>query len=117
MTKTSVRPRDTVNRARSEIEERIREQSPKDQFELVGLAVEERGRKASPAWRADCVSRRLGILNGVPHTVDGRQRANLNFYMLRDVRIEGARELMSQGVSERLEVVSQAIASGDTLLA
>jgi hypothetical protein len=49
--------------------------------------------------------------------VDGRQRANLNFYMLRDVRIEGARELMSQGVSERLEVVSQAIASGDTLLA
>lgn len=107
----------SLNRARSEIEERIREQSPKDQFELVGLAVEERGRKASPAWRADCVSRRLGILNGVPHMVDGRQRANLNFYMLRDVRIEGARELMSQDVSERLEVVSQAIASGDTLLA
>ena len=107
----------SLNRAKTKIEQRVREEQPQDQFQLVGLAVEERGRRASPQWRADCVSRRLGILNGVPHTVDGRQRANLNFYMLRDVRIDGARELMNQDVSEQLEMVSQAIAAGNTLLA
>jgi hypothetical protein len=37
--------------------------------------------------------------------------------MLRDVRIDGARELINQDVSEQLEMVSQAIAAGNTLLA
>jgi len=36
---------------------------------------------------------------------------------LRDVRIRGAQELMTADVSDRLARVSQALASGDTLLA
>lgn len=107
----------SLYRARKEIEQRVAAERPADQFSLVGIAVEERGRKASKQWRADCVSRRLGILKGVPETVDGRQRANMHFYMLRDVRIDGARELMDADVSEQLATVSQAIAAGGSTLA
>ena len=107
----------SLGRASTEIERRVAAERPGDQFELVGIAVEERGRKASAAWRSDCVSRRLGILRGVPTTVDGRQRANINFYMLRDVCIQGARELLDSDVSEQLARVSQAIAAGDSTLA
>ena len=60
---------------------------------------------------------RLGILHGVPETVEDHQRANIHFYMLRDVRIRGAQELMTADVSDQLARVSQALASGDTLLA
>ncbi len=107
----------SLNRARQAIETRVKQENPQDQFELVGIAVEERGRKANPRWRADCVSRRLGILHGVPETVEGHQRANIYFYMLRDVRIRGAQALMTADVSDQLARVSQAIASGGTLLA
>ena len=107
----------SLNRARQAIETRVKQENPQDQFQLVGIAVEERGRKANPRWRADCVSRRLGILHGVPETVEGHQRANIYFYMLRDVRIRGAQALMTADVSDQLARVSQAIASGGTLLA
>ncbi|MEE4603402.1 MAG: hypothetical protein V2J65_19120 [Desulfobacteraceae bacterium] len=107
----------SLNKARQAIETRVKQEDPQDQFHLVGIAVEERGRKAHPQWQADCVSRRLGILHGVPKTVEDRQRANINFYMLRDVRIRGAQELMTADVSDRLARVSKALASGDTLLA
>ena len=107
----------SLNRARQAIETRVEQENPQDQFQLVGIAVEERGRKANPRWRADCVSRRLGILHGLPETVEGHQRANIYFYMLRDVRIRGAQELMTADVSDQLARVSQAIASGGTLLA
>ena len=106
-----------LDKAHGEIEARIRREPPRNQFELVRIAVEERGRTAAPEWRADCVSRRVGILNGVPETVDGHQRANLSFFLLRDVRIRGARELMSTDVSSRLASVADALASGGTLLA
>jgi hypothetical protein len=106
-----------LEKAKSEIEQRVKRENPRDQFHLVRIAVEERGRKASPQWQADCVSRRVGILDGVPTTVEGRQRANINFYMLRNVSIRGAKELMTADVSEQLARVSQAIAAGDTLLA
>lgn len=107
----------SLGRARKEIEQRVADEKPVDQFALVGIAVEERGRKASRQWRSDCVSRRLGILNGVPKSVDGKQRANMHFYMLRDVRIEGASELLDADVSAQLERVSQAIATGGSTLA
>ena len=107
----------SLARASAEIERRVATERPGDQFELVGIAVEERGHKASAAWRSDCVSRRLGILRGVPTTVEGRQRANINFYKLRDVCIQGARELLDSDVSEQLARVSQAIAAGDSTLA
>lgn len=80
-----------VSKAHAEIEARVRQSRPADQFALVRIAVEERGRKAAPEWRADCVSRRVGILNGVPERVDGHQRANLSFFLLRNVRVRGAR--------------------------
>jgi hypothetical protein len=107
----------SLDKARQAIEDRVKQENPRDQFQLVGIAVEERGRKANPRWQADCVSRRLGILHGVPKTVKDHQRANINFYMLRDVRIRGAQELMTADVSDQLARVSKALASGDTLLA
>jgi hypothetical protein len=107
----------SLNKARQAIETRVKQENPKDQFQLVGIAVEERGRKANRRWQADCVSRRLGILHGVPETVEDHQRANIYFYLLRDVRIRGAQELMTADVSDQLARVSQALASGDTLLA
>lgn len=58
-----------------------------------------------------------GYPTGVPETVEDHQRANLYFYMLRDVRIRGAQELMTADVGDQLARVSQALASGDTLLA
>ena len=88
---------------------------PKDQFELTRIAVVERGGTALPQWRADAISRRVGILNGVPETVDDRQRANINFYMLRDVRVGTAVELSSGDL--HVVRVSQAVASGNSLLA
>lgn len=36
----------SLNKARRAIEERVRREDPQDQYQLVGIAVEERGRKA-----------------------------------------------------------------------
>ena len=107
----------SLGKARAEIENRVAAENPQDQFELVRIAVEERAKKANPKYVSDCMSRRLGILNGVPTPVEGRQRANINFYMLRGVRVRGARELMAADVSDQLARVSSALASGTSLLA
>ena len=63
------------------------------------------------------MSRRLGILKGVPYTVDDRQRANIHFYMLRDVRVTNVDRLVTGNMSQELARVSVAVAAGDTLLA
>jgi hypothetical protein len=107
----------SLDKAWPAIEERVRREQPRDQFALTRIAVEERGRKAAPPWQADAISRRLGILNGVPATIDDRQRANINFYMLRDVRVAGAAELVEGDPAARFASVSQAIATGNSLLA
>ena len=106
-----------LDKVHREIEARVRTARPGNQFDLVRIAVEERGRAASPQWQADCVSRRVGILNGVPETVDGHQRANLSFFLLRDVRIRGVRDLTTADIVPQLAQVAEALASGDTLLA
>ncbi len=110
----------SLSKALAGIEERVKREQPADQFELVRIAVEERGRKALRRWRADCVSRRVGILDGVPRTIkesnETSQRANINFYMLRDVRVSGAHELMNKDVSAELNRVSEALASGASTL-
>jgi hypothetical protein len=49
--------------------------------------------------------------------VGGRQRANINFYMLRDARIRNASELTSGDVTDEFARVSQALGTGKTLLA
>jgi len=107
----------SLDKAWSEIEQRVAAEKPANQVDLVRIAVEERGRKALPQWQADAVSRRVGILKGVPFTVDDRQRANIHFYMLRDVRVTNVDRLLAGTVAEELKRVRVAVASGNTLLA
>ena len=107
----------SLDKAWDAIVERVAREQPRDQFSLIEIAVEERGRRASPQWQDDACSRRLGILRGVPHTVGDRQRANINFYMLRDVRVAEAAELTSGDMSDEFARVSQALVTGQTLLA
>jgi hypothetical protein len=98
------------------IRARIAAEDPKDQFHLVRIAVEERSRAADPPWRADAESRRVGILEGVPHTVGERQRANIQFYMLRDAQVTGVDRLVAGQTDVELARVTEAIAGGRTLL-
>jgi hypothetical protein len=107
----------SLDKAWPMIEARVTRENPQDQFALTQIAVEERGRRAAAPWQADAISRRVGILEGVPHTVDDRQRANINFYMLRDVRVTGTAALLSGDVGVQLARVSQAVAGGGSLLA
>jgi hypothetical protein len=107
----------SLDKALSAVDARLVAEQPGTQFELVRIAVEERGRAASPQWQADAVSRRVGILNGVPHTVDDRQRANIQFYLLRNVRVENVDRLVAGDVGTELARVRRALASGETLLA
>jgi len=107
----------SLDKAWPEIAQRVAVEKPANQVDLVRIAVEERGRKALPQWQADAVSRRVGILTGVPFTVDDRQRANINFYMLRDVRVTSVDRLLAGTVAEELKRVRAAVASGNTLLA
>lgn len=106
-----------VGRAKREIEARVAADRPTDQFELVRIAVEERGKKAKRRFQSDCLSRRLGILAAVPHEVEGRQRNNLNFYKLRDVRVPRLGVAPQDEVVSELERASAAIAKGASLLA
>ena len=112
----------SLNKAHAEIEARVKKEKPKNQLHLVQIAVEERGLRANAPWRADTVSRRKGILEGIPVTVkvtdaEVSQRANINFYMLRNVHIKNAKELIDANVMEQLTKVSNAIAEGRTLTA
>jgi hypothetical protein len=107
----------SLDKAWEEIVARVARDNPRDQFALVQIAVEERGRKASAEWRDDACSRRLGILNGVPETVGERQRANINFYMLRDVRISNVGDLATGEVTDEFARVSETLGAGKTLLA
>jgi hypothetical protein len=107
----------SLDKAWPAIRQRVARENPSDQVGLVRIAVEERGRAASPQWRADAVSRRVGILKGVPFTVEDRQRANIHFYMLRDVRVENVGRLLAGNMAAELERVSQAVAMDETLLA
>lgn len=102
----------SLDKALDRIRERVRQESPKDQFELVRIAVEERARKASAEFVDDCISRRVGVLKGVPETVGLRQRANIQFYLLRDVRVRGAAAIPTEDVSPAIALASAAIASG-----
>lgn len=75
-------------KARSEIITRVFHEQPTDEFALTRIVVEERAKKASKRWRADCLSRRLGILDREPVRVslDGEVavRTNPRVYLLRN---------------------------------
>ena len=110
----------SLHKAKPNIEAKVASNQPADQFALVRLAVIERGKKARKQYRSDTISRRLGILEGFPVRVTvsdiPSQRANIKFYMLRDVRIRNARELMTANVMEQLRRASAALAAGDSIL-
>ena len=75
-------------KARSEIITRVFHEQPTDEFALTRIVLEERAKKASKRWRADCLSRRLGILDREPVRVslDGHvaRRTNPSVYLLRN---------------------------------
>ncbi|MEE9204023.1 MAG: hypothetical protein V3U08_03325 [Nitrospirales bacterium] len=87
----------SLNKAHPQIRKRVSVEHPDDQFELVRIAVEERGKTANSPWRADCVSRRLGILyrQRTPVTVQGERanRDNRNFYLLRNTHVRNPEAL------------------------
>ena len=81
----------SLDKAHEAIRRRIAAEDPRDEFALTRIAVEERGRTASPEWRADCISRRLCILEREPVRVSeaGRdaERDNPSLYLLRNAPV------------------------------
>ena len=78
----------SYEKARTEIVTRVFNELPTDEFALTRIVVEERAKKARSQYRADCLSRRLGILERAPVRVRlaGRTatRRNPKVYLLRD---------------------------------
>ena len=86
-------------RAAAEIRARVLAERPADELSLTHIAVEERARKANPKYRADCLSRRLGILYREPRrvTVDGvtSRRTNRRLYLVKDVAVRSVEGYLS----------------------
>lgn len=82
----------SLNKAADEIRTRVFNEMPADEIALTRIVVEERAKKASPRWRADCLSRRLSILERQPVTVSMNghrsKRANPGYYLLRNSPIK-----------------------------
>lgn len=106
-----------LSRAKSAIEQRVLEEPPGNETQLVQIAVEERGKTAKAEYRADCISRRLGILNGQPVLVGNRERTNQNFYLLRKVKIKDPESARTEVVETLLASVGDRIAAGEALFA
>ena len=81
----------SLDKAHDAIRRRVLNENPQDEFQLTRIAVEERGRKADPLWRADCISRRMCIIERDPvRVVDSGQTAerdNPNLYLLRNAPV------------------------------
>ena len=81
----------SLDKAHDAIRRRVQSEQPQDEFQLTRIAVEERGRKASAPWRADCISRRLAILEREPVKVaeagQTAERDNPNLYLLRNAPV------------------------------
>ena len=87
------------SRAAREIRERVKKENPGDEIMLTHIVVEERAKKANPKYRADCLSRRLGILYRQPHpvTMDGikARRVNGKLHLVRDVKVNGVEQYLN----------------------
>ncbi len=83
----------SLKKAYAAIRQRVAREHPTDEFALTRITVEERAKKASRQWRADCLSRRLSILERrqVSVTLEGKQarRSNPKTYLLRDSKVKG----------------------------
>ena len=86
-------------RAAREIKQRVNTEHPADEIMLTHIVVEERAKKASLKYRADCLSRRLGILYRQPHpvTMNGikARRVNEKLYLIRDVKVNGVEKYLN----------------------
>lgn len=89
----------SLDKAHDAIRARVAREKPTTQTALVHIAVEERGRTAAKPWRADCISRRLGILYRQPMKVteagQTSSRENLRMYLVRDVAVTGAEHYLT----------------------
>jgi hypothetical protein len=83
----------SLKKAYTGIRQRVAMEQPADQFALTRITVEERAKKASAKWRADCLSRRLSILERRPVsvTLEGNRarRSNPKVYLLRNSKVKG----------------------------
>jgi len=81
----------SLDKAHDAIRGRVLKAGPLDEFQLSRIAVEERGRTADPRWRADCISRRLCIIERDPVKVvesgQTAERDNPNLYLLRNTSV------------------------------
>jgi hypothetical protein len=81
----------SLDKAHAAIRRRIERENPQDEFALTRIAVEERGRVANAQWRADCISRRLCILEREPVRVvesgQSAQRDNPQLHLLRNAPV------------------------------
>jgi|GEM_PF-2863423 len=81
----------SLDKAHAAIRRRIERENPQDEFALTRIAVEERGRAANAQWRADCISRRLCILEREPVRViesgQSAQRDNPQLHLLRNAPV------------------------------
>jgi hypothetical protein len=81
----------SLDKAHDAIRRRVQNEQSLDEFQLTRIAVEERGRKADPRWRADSISRRLCILEREPVKVadsgQTAERDNPNLYLLRNAPV------------------------------
>jgi len=81
----------SLQKAHRQIIRRVQREKPEDQFALTRILVEERAKKASRRWRADCLSRRLSILERQPVSIslDGQRsrRSNPRSYLLRNCKV------------------------------
>jgi hypothetical protein len=87
-----------LHKAHAQIRRRVASEQPSDEFALSRITVEERAKKASARWRADCLSRRLCILERRPVSVslDGQRarRSNLSSYLLRNSPVRGLEQFL-----------------------
>ncbi|MFV0325858.1 MAG: hypothetical protein ACK5LF_16005, partial [Bacteroides xylanisolvens] len=81
----------SISKAKKAIDERCKTNPPRTQKEFIQIIAEERGATAVPKYRADCISRRLGILNQkateITHSGYTAKRANKNFNLIKDVYV------------------------------
>jgi hypothetical protein len=89
----------SLRKAHEAVRRRVAREQPADEFALTRIAVEERAKKASKRWRADCLSRRLCILERQPVSVslDGHRsrRSNVSAYLLRNSRVRGLEDYLA----------------------
>ncbi len=55
------------HKALDQMKDRVKNEKPTSQLDLMKIVVKERGLTAASAWRNDCISRRMGILNGASY--------------------------------------------------